>query len=137
MIKINTLTYLFAVLLTPLCGWTQNQMYNDGKNGVRDQKEAIATLTKSSEQGDPYAQYILGACYMGGQGVEKNEKEAVRLWTKSASQGNADAQCILGICYSEGKGVDKNEAEAIKWWTQSAAQGNKRSKEELEKLKSK
>ena len=134
--KSKVLILLLGML--SVCGWTQEGtgiMYNDGKGVVKDQKEAISTLTKSSEQGDPYAQYILGGCYMVGQGVDKNEREAVDLWTKSASQGNADAQCILGICYKEGKGVVKNQGEAIKLWTKSAAQGNTRAKEELEKIK--
>lgn len=73
--KSRALILLLGML--SVCGWTQEGtgiMYNNGKGMVKDQKEAIATLTKSAEQGDSYAQYILGGCYMVGKGVDKNER---------------------------------------------------------------
>ena len=58
-------------------------------NGAtQDYKEAVKWLTKSAEQGNAYAQMMLGACYMEGNGITKNEKEAVKWFTKSAEQGN-------------------------------------------------
>ena len=84
---------------------------------------AVMWLTKSAEQGNATAQFILGACYNEGIGVEKDEKEAVKWYTKSAEQGDAMAQCNLGRCFEKGIGVGKDEKEAVKWYTKAAEQG--------------
>ena len=54
-----------------------------------DRKEAVEWLTKSAEQGDGEAQFMLGHCYERGSG------EAVKWFTKSAEQGNESAKKAL------------------------------------------
>jgi len=76
-----------------------------------------------AEQGDAYAQYILGWMYKDGQGVLQDYKEAVKWYTKSAEQGDAYAQYNLGLMYKDGQGVLQDYKEAVKWYTKSAEQG--------------
>ena len=106
-------------------------------NGVtQDYKEAVKWLTKSAEQGNAYAQMMLGSCYVEGNGITKNEKEAVKWFTKSAEQGNVLGQTALGACYHDGAGVTQDYKEAVKWWTKAAEQGGEDAKKALEEIKS-
>ena len=55
----------------------------------------IDKLRVMAEQGDPFAQYNLGNCYLDGEGVEKDMEKALSLFKKSAEQGNGEAQNLL------------------------------------------
>ncbi len=43
----------------------------------------------NTEQGDAYAQFLLGVIYEIGRGVTKDESEAVKWYRKAAEQGDA------------------------------------------------
>jgi uncharacterized protein len=77
-----------------------------------------------AEQGNVYAQNILGAFYYEGRGVPQDYKEAVKWYRKAAEQGLAGAQGDLGLMYRIGKGVLQDYKEAIKWYKKAAEQGN-------------
>jgi len=77
-----------------------------------------------AEQGNVYAQQLLGAFYYEGRGVRKDYKEAVKWYRKAAEQGLAGAQADLGLMYRIGKGVLQDYKEAIKWYRKAAEQGN-------------
>ncbi len=78
---------------------------------------------EEAEDGEPVAQYFLGACYANGKGVPKDTTEAVKWYRKSAEQGLSEAQNDLGRCYANGEGVTKDMTEAVKWFRKSAEQG--------------
>ena len=48
-----------------------------------------------AEQGDVYAQTVLGLMYADGEGVPENDAEAVKGYRLAAEQGDASAQSNL------------------------------------------
>lgn len=98
--------------------------FQNGYHGAeKNIGEAIKFYRKAVAQGNPEAQFLLGACYYNGNGVEKNLDEAVRLFHEAATQGIAGAQMCLGTCYFKGEGVENNYGEALKWYRKAAEQG--------------
>lgn len=63
-------------------------MYDMGEGVNPDQNEAIAWLTRSSEQNCAHAQAMLGLIYEQGKGVPKDREEARRLYKLAADQGD-------------------------------------------------
>ncbi len=76
----------------------------------------------SAEQGDPVAQYNLGASYEGGHGLPKDYAKAAMWYRKAAEQGHAAAQYSLGMMYSHGSGVPQDYTQAGYWWRKAAEQ---------------
>ncbi len=76
----------------------------------------------SAEQGDPVAQYNLGASYEGGYGLPQDLAKAAMWYRKAAEQGHAVAQYGLGTMYSHGRGVPQDYAQAAYWWRKAAEQ---------------
>ncbi len=85
---------------------------------------SIFGSTKSAEQGNARAQYLLGLSYAEGKGVLQDYKQALYWFTKSAEQGNASAQVLLGLMYRKGRGVLQDYKQAVYWYKESAEQGN-------------
>ncbi len=81
---------------------------------------AVENLQKSADQGDHYAQTLLGDCYINGNGVKKNAEEAVKYYRKAALQGNTDSQYQLGLCYYNGDGIEKDYNLAYTWFDKAA-----------------
>jgi TPR repeat protein len=88
------------------------------------EKNLLADLRESAQQGDANAQFTLGECYKYGEGVAKDAVEAVKWFRKAAEQGDAKAEFNLGLCYYTGKGVAKDAVEGVKWFRRAAEQGN-------------
>ena len=88
-----------------------------------DYATALREWRPLAEQGNPEAQFNLGAMYERGQGVTQDDTEAARWYRKAAEQGNANAQFFLGVRYIEGKGVPQDYARAVGWWRKAAEQG--------------
>jgi TPR repeat protein len=76
----------------------------------------------SAEQGDPVAEYNLGASYEGGHGVPQDYAKAAMWYRKAAEQGHAAAQYSLGMMYSHGQGVQQDYTQAAYWWGKAAEQ---------------
>ena len=76
-----------------------------------------------AEQGDLWAQGLLGMMYVEGQGVCKDHIEAVRWYSMAAAQGNASAQFKLGVMYLQGAAVQEDRAEALRLIRMSADGG--------------
>ncbi|WP_442879021.1 tetratricopeptide repeat protein, partial [Chryseobacterium sp.] len=47
-------------------------MYRDGDGVKQDYAEAVKWCVKAAEQGDAYAQYLLGDMYRDGHGVKQD-----------------------------------------------------------------
>jgi TPR repeat protein len=134
-------------------------MYHNGTEVPQDYKKAFKWLLKSAEQmnlkaqklirtnyrqrhkqiaeqGDSYAQRLLGANYYLGLGVTQDYAEAAKWYKKAAEQEDRVAQSILGVMYEKGKGVSKDYVEAYKWFSLSEETGNGRMyKEKIGKRK--
>ena len=89
-----------------------------------DYQTALQELRPLAEQGDTFAQWMLGWMYKHGEGVSQDYAEAAKWYRLSAEQGDTDAQLKLGLMYRKGEGVPQDYAEAAKWYRLSAEQGN-------------
>ena len=61
----------------------------------KDVPKAVEWFTQAAENGNPYAQYMLGKLYLEGKDVPKDEEAVVYWLTKSAGQGNDYAKHLL------------------------------------------
>ncbi len=86
------------------------------------------SLRKYATQGDPVAQFTLGAHYAQGDGVKQDYAEAVRWFTKAAQQGHVVAQATLGAYYWAGRGVQQDLSKAYFWSVLARAGGDEASK---------
>lgn len=98
-------------------------VHGNGNDIAQDYTNAVKWFRKAAEQGNPKAQFLLGACYFG-YGVAQDYTNEFNWYRKAAEQGYADAQCALGNCYHNGEGVPKDYDEAIRWYRKAAQQGN-------------
>jgi putative methionine-R-sulfoxide reductase with GAF domain len=85
-------------------------------------------LRKLAEQGDPAAQFALGARYATGEEVKQDYAEAVRWFTLAAEQGHVNAQAMLGAYYGVGRGVPQDLNKAYFWSILAQAGGDEASK---------
>jgi hypothetical protein len=87
----------------------------------------LASLRKVAEQGDPAAQFALGARYATGEEVKQDYTEAVRWFTLAAQQGHILAQATLGAYYWAGRGVPQDLTKAYYWSVLAQAGGDQAS----------
>ena len=81
-------------------------------------------LRKLAEQGDAYAQYLLGSRDHIGEGVPEDDAQAMRWYERAANQGYVDAQAAAGAYYWAGRGVPKDLTRAYFWSTLALHQGD-------------
>lgn len=88
-----------------------------------DSKEILKEILIKAEQGDPYAQRVMGCCdcYTGSGEISFKEKKEWNL--KAAKQGHAAAQLMLASIYFQGHDVEKNISEGIKWLKMASKSG--------------
>jgi putative methionine-R-sulfoxide reductase with GAF domain len=88
----------------------------------------LESLRRYATQGDPVAQFALGARYAQGDGVKQDYPEAVRWFTKAAEQGHVVSQATLGAYYWAGRGVQQDLNRAYFWSVLARAGGDEASK---------
>jgi GAF domain/PilZ domain/Sel1 repeat len=88
----------------------------------------LSGLRKLAEQGDPAAQFALGARYATGEEVRQDYTEAVRWFALAADQGHILAQATLGAYYWAGRGVTPDLTKAYFWSALAQAGGDQASK---------
>jgi len=96
----------------------------------------LATLRRLAENGDPIAQFSLGARYATGEDVTQDYAEAVRWFSKAAEQGHVPAQATLGAYYWAGRGVPVDLTKAYFWSILAEAGGDEASKSRVALLAS-
>ena len=109
-------------------------MYYKGQGVLHDYAEAVKWYRLSAEQGDAYAQFMLGILYDRGLGVPQDYAEAVRWYTRAAKQGNAEAQRNLGYMYKDGQGILQDHISAHMWFNIGSANGDESAGERRDKL---
>lgn len=82
------------------------------------------SLRLAAANGDPSAQFEVGARLAEGKGTDQNFKEAAKWYQRSASQGFVQAQYRLGTLFERGLGMKADEARAKDWYLRAAEQGN-------------
>ncbi len=88
--------------------------------------DAVAAIKRLALQGDPAAQYDLGARLAEGRGAPRDAKAAAQWFEKAAESGLAPAQYRLGSLYEKGVGVDRDYGRARLWYERAAEAGNAR-----------
>jgi len=96
----------------------------------------LQTMRRLAEQGDPIAQFAIGARYATGEDVPQDYGEAVRWFGKAAEQGHVPAQATLGAYYWAGRGVPVDLAKAYFWSLLAEAGGDEASKSRVALLAS-
>ena len=81
-----------------------------------------------AEQGDPAAQFSVGARYATGEDVPQDYAEAVRWFSLAAEQGHVTSQATLGAYYWAGRGVPQDMVKAYFWSVLAQAGGDEASK---------
>jgi localization factor PodJL len=82
------------------------------------------SLRLAAANGDPSAQFEVGARLAEGKGTPQNFKEAAMWYQRSAEQGLAQAEYRLGTFYERGLGVKADRALAEALYKRAAEQGN-------------
>ena len=85
--------------------------------------EYVENIKKRAEQGNAWAQSLLGDMYAEGRELPEDDAEAVRWYRMAAEQGEAGAQFALAAIYARGDGVTEDDAEAMRWYRMAAEQG--------------
>ena len=80
-------------------------------SGVAD----LQSLLALAQQGDPSAEFAIGARYATGQEVKQDYVEAIRWFTLAAEQGHIVSQATLGAYYWAGRGVPPDLEKAYYW----------------------
>lgn len=82
------------------------------------------SLRLAAAQGDPSAEFEVGARLAEGKGTDQNFREAAKWYQRSASKGFAQAQYRLGTLHERGLGMKADVARAEEWYKRAAEQGN-------------
>jgi hypothetical protein len=93
-----------------------------------DKVTDLASLRHVAEQGDPAAQFALGARYATGEDVPQDYTQAVHWFSLAADQGHILAQATLGAYYWAGRGVPPDLTKAYFWSALAQAGGDQASK---------
>jgi TPR repeat protein len=110
-------------------------IYKDGAAGyAQNDKLAAYWFERAAEQGNAYAEQMLGDWYAQGKGVPQNLKVAADWREKAANRGNVQAQLKLGKMYLAGEGVAKDPVKAENWLNRAAVEGNSEAQYLLAKM---
>jgi putative methionine-R-sulfoxide reductase with GAF domain len=96
--------------------------------GTSTESSDLESLRKLAEQGDPAAQFAVGARYATGEDVKQDYGEAVHWFAQAAEQGHVIAQATLGAYYWAGRGVPQDLSKAYFWSILAQAGGDEASK---------
>jgi serine/threonine protein kinase len=100
------------------------QIYEQGLNGPKDDKQALQWYQKSAEQGNVEAENSVGYFFTMGKGTQASDADAVYWFRAAAEKGLPKAEKNLGDMYYQGRGVQQaDKREAFEWY-QRAAQSN-------------
>lgn len=88
--------------------------------------DALARIERLAVEGNPAAQYEMGARLVEGRGAARDAKAAAHWFEKAGETGLALAQYRLGSMYERGVGVARDYARARQWYERAAESGNAR-----------
>lgn len=82
------------------------------------------SLRLAAANGDPSAEFEVGARLAEGKGTSQSFEEAAKWYQRSADQGFVQSQYRLGTFYERGLGVKADPAKAAAWYQRAAEKGN-------------
>ena len=97
---------------------------NDDRFSLEERDEAAEQLEQLAEDGDAYAQYIIGTAYCDGGRLIPDTAKAQKLLERAAEQGLDAAQYALGKLYLSDDADVHDSAKGIYWLKRSADSGN-------------
>lgn len=89
----------------------------------RDEKKAIACISKSAEKGFPRALYWMGKEHHLGRRLCMDDAKAVKFFQQAANQGYIPAIYQLSECYLFAWGIPRNNGEAFRLCRHAAEAG--------------
>lgn len=95
-----------------LAGRVQGDLINNDLENEETFMESYVWCRKLVEEGDSFAQCVLGQMYENGKPVCRNYKKAFKWYTKASEAGNSYADYLLGQLYDNGLGVEKDDQKA-------------------------
>lgn len=108
-------------------GTTSVEKNTMGKRSALDMPPVTVgplSLRLAAANGDPSAEFEVGARLAEGKGTQQNFEEAAKWYQRSADQGFVQSQYRLGTFYERGLGVKTDPAKAEDWYQRAAEQGN-------------
>lgn len=100
------------------------EIYFFGEKGVeKDPGKSLHWARLAAEQGNAWAQNLLGTLLESGVAGKVDRQEAMVWYRRAAEQGNAKAQSSLGRLYESGLVGDRDVIEAYFWLWQAVEQG--------------
>ena len=99
-------------------------MANDDRFPLDERDEAAEQLEQLAEDGDAYAQYIIGTAYRDGGLLIPDTAKAQKLLERAAEQDLDAAQYALGKLYLSDDADVHDPAKGIYWLKRSADNGN-------------
>ena len=99
-------------------------MANDDSFPLEERDEAAEQLEQLAEDGDAYAQYIIGTAYRDGGLLIPDMVKAQKLLERAAEQDLDAAQYALGKLYLSDDADIHDPAKGIYWLKRSADNGN-------------
>ena len=97
---------------------------NDESYPLEERDEAAEQLEQLAEDGDAYAQYIIGTAYRDGGLLIPDTAKAQKLLERAAEQDLDVAQYALGKLYLSDEADVHDPAKGIYWLKRSADNGN-------------
>lgn len=97
---------------------------NDDRFPLEERDEAAEQLEQLAEDGDAYAQYIIGTAYRDGGLLIPDTAKAQKLLERAAEQDLDVAQYALGKLYLSDDADIHDPAKGIYWLKRSADNGN-------------
>ena len=98
----------------------KREMYLEGDAIEKDPTAAIQWLSQAAEDGNEFAEYLLGKTYLRGEDIELDIVKAEEYLRRSAGRGNKYAAYTLGKALSDGDVLPQNIPEAMRYLKQAA-----------------
>ena len=87
------------------------------------EKGGVEHWLPKAEQGDIFAQYVLGHMYCNGKMVEQDYQKGMRWYRAAAEAGFAPSELAVGTLHFNGQGTERDVAEAARWFERAAEKG--------------
>ncbi len=97
--------------------------YLSGVGIEKDELKGFDWISKSAEQKDTIAIYILGGCYENGLGVTADPQKAFQCYKEAVDMGYANALLQVARCYYKGIGVKQSYSDAFEWAKKACTKG--------------
>jgi len=124
-------------VLAPIRGDVETAIHSTSESDLASaETNGQPDISQLAEQGDPAAQFALGAQYATGENVQQDYSQAVAWFSKAAEQGHVLAQATLGAYYLAGRGVPMDLSKAYFWSILAQAGGDQASEYRINILKS-